>query len=87
MICRNRLHRILICVTMHKKERCYMTKKTKKTIDTIVIILAVIYILFILFCFRASVMSGIGMLIITMAYIIPAYLFFRWLMKQFENHC
>lgn len=63
-----------------------MPKKMKKTIDTIVMILAVIYILFILFCFRASVLSGIGMLIITMVFIIPAYLFFRWLMKRFENH-
>lgn len=52
-----------------------LREETKKVIGVVFKILKVVYILFILFCFSAGVMSGIGMFIITMAYIIPAYIF------------
>lgn len=59
-----------------------LREETKKVIGVVFKILKVVYILFILFCFSAGVMSGIGMFIITMAYIIPAYIFLKWLKRR-----
>ncbi len=49
-------------------------------------ILKIIYIAFILWCFSVNVASGFFMLIVTMAYIIPAYFLWKWIKKQCERH-
>lgn len=59
-----------------------LREKTKKVIDVIFKILKVVYILFILFCFSVDVGSGFFMLIVTMVYIIPAYIFLKWLKRR-----
>ena len=59
-----------------------LREETKKVIGVVFKILKVVYILFILFCFSVDVGSGFFMLIVTMAYIIPAYIFFKMAKKK-----